>query len=449
MNKIEYVPTGAIHIINRLVDQGHSAYLVGGCIRDSIMGREPKDWDIATSAKPEEVKAIFEHVIPTGEKHGTVTVIFGPDVCEVTTFRIDGDYSDGRRPDSVAYTDDIVQDLSRRDFTMNAIAYDLVKDEFIDPFGGIEHIRQGVIHTVGNPVDRFTEDALRMMRLIRFIAQLNFTPEPMGFLSVVKLNESIKGISMERIRDELVKILMSPKPSQAIGDLYITGLMDHFLPELCTCVGFKQHSPYHDKDVFEHILDVVDATPPITSVRLAALFHDIAKPDTFSIGDDGIGHFYGHPKVGADIARNVMSRLRFPNDIIDDVCVLVDEHMSRHPKLRTPSVKRFINRIDEHRLSDLFALMRADIASHKEPHDYSELEFLEVETAKIIAERPPMSLKDLAINGKDLIEAGFKPGPVIGLLLNSCMDRVLENPLFNEKPYLLGYAMAQAVPESK
>lgn len=430
------IPQDALMILRTLHGSDHQAYLVGGCVRDRLLGREPKDWDIATSATPAEVKAIFDHVIPTGEKHGTVTVMVGEVGYEVTTFRTDGKYTDGRRPDDVTFVMDIKEDLARRDLTINAIAFDGVN--YIDPFDGMKDIQHGQIRAVGLAAERFEEDPLRMMRAIRLSTQLGFGISGKTIMAIQDCAPLINRVSQERIRDELTKILLSDDPSMGIGTLYMVGLLDHIMPELARCAGFQQHNPHHRKDVFDHILDVLEGTPAGLNVRLGALFHDIGKPDTLTFDDKGVGHFYRHHVVGADIAETVMTRLRFPSNVVKDVKILVHEHMSRVPGLRSSVVKRFVNRVGEHNLTDLFALMRADIAAHKPPHDYSEVEYLEAEVERIRRERPPMSLKDLAINGSDLIDLGLEAGPTIGRALKTLLEVVIETPAKNTKDALSG-----------
>lgn len=433
-------------IIATLQDAGFPSYYVGGCVRDSLLGREPKDWDIATTATPTEVKAHFDKVIPTGEKHGTVTVLVGAMPFEVTTFRTDGDYSDGRRPDVVHFVRDINEDLSRRDFTINAMAYDPFTQKIIDPFGGMQDIEKEMIRCVGEPKERYTEDALRMLRAIRFSSQLDMGIEGRTLIKIQHCKDLIKNVSVERIRDELVKMLLSPTPDTALGTLAMTELLDYILPELVACVGFSQHSKRHRKDVFDHILDVVVHTKPKLELRLAALLHDIAKPVTFTQGEDGEGHFYGHDEKGAEMARVILNRLRFDNATITRVVKLVEHHMKRYSKLRSASVKRFMNQVGIDYLDDLFALMRADCASMKEP-DFTEVDYLEGEVRKVLEAEEAFSMKDLAINGRDLIEMGYKPGPALGHLLNMALGAVLDNQVMNMKAPLQRYVLSIAIPQ--
>jgi len=291
--------------INKLDENGFEAFAVGGCVRDSILNKVPGDWDMTTSALPENIISIFDKTIPTGMKHGTITIIIDKESFEVTTYRIDGDYKDNRRPDQVEFVTSIKEDLSRRDFTINAMAYNH-KEGLIDFFNGKEDLQSRIIRCVGDANTRFKEDALRMLRAIRFSAQLEFSIEEETFKAIANNSHLIKAISQERIREELTKILLSEKPSYAFINLEKSGILKHILPEIQKMAGFDQRNPHHDKDIFMHTLSVVDNTPKDKNLRLAALFHDIAKPVTFSVDNKGIGHFYGHGKIGTEITEKVL-----------------------------------------------------------------------------------------------------------------------------------------------
>ncbi len=440
------VPFNVLELLRLIDKSGLEAYLVGGCVRDCLLGKEPKDWDVATNATPEQVKQVFPYVIPTGEKYGTVTVIMDKEtseimpvqMIEVTTYRSDGNYSDGRRPDEVTYSQSIEEDLSRRDFRMNAIAWNPLSDDVVDPYDGIKDIENKRINCVGSAKERFSEDALRMLRLIRFSAQLGFSPRANDLLAVKDNAHLMKNVSQERIRDELIKILLSPQPGQAFGDMYITGLLDYIIPELSECAGFGQNNPHHNKDVFDHILAVIDASTCDLKVRLAALFHDIGKPRTYS-EVDGIGHFYGHQIVGAEMTTEIMRRLRFPLELTTDINKLVFEHMSRVPKIRPKNIKRMINRVGDHNMLDLIELMKADIIGHAGEPDFTQTDLILSEYERILQEKPPMSLKDLAINGDDLIAIGWKPGKMMGAALTEAYEYMLDNPQYNTKEHLLAF----------
>ena len=431
------IPFQVVGILTRLEDAGFRAYIVGGCVRDMYLGREPKDWDITTSATPDEVKSLFDKVVPTGEKYGTVTVMMGSVGYEVTTMRRDGIYKDGRRPESVDFTDSIVEDLARRDLTINAVARDRHGNAF-DPFDGIRDLNNGVIRAVGVPSERFMEDALRMMRVPRFAAQLAFSVEEHTIAAITNLSSLIRNVSPERIRDELVKILMSDHPIIGLHGLQALGLMDEILPEIARGYGFDQHNTHHIKDVFGHTALVVSASPRNITTRLAALFHDVAKPTTFTMGDDGVGHFYNHETVGAEMTEDILRRLKFDNDTVDRVSVLVREHMC-HPA-SMPSVKRLMNRVGVDNMDALVDLQHADIMGQKPPHDFSLVQKLNDTYRLILEQKPPMSVVDLAINGHDLMGAGIPQGPRIGAILKRLREAVIEQPELNERDTLLEMA---------
>ncbi|MCR8641369.1 HD domain-containing protein [Paenibacillus sp. N1-5-1-14] len=437
------IPTKVENLLSHLNSGQFEAYVVGGCVRDSILGREPNDWDICTNATPEEVIATFTDeifkVIPTGLKHGTLTVVYGDEHFEITTYRIDGEYSDGRRPDKIKFTNSIMEDLSRRDFTINAIAYNPLTG-IVDPFDGMKHISLKRIKAVGDPYERYNEDALRMMRAIRFSSQLDFEIDGSTLFKIKDNAHLIMKVSQERIRDELCKILISNNPEVGMSLLALTELLKYILPELDDCIGFKQHNPNHNMCVFDHTLAVIENTPINLKTRLAAMFHDIAKPRTFSIDENGIGHFYNHHMVGMYMTKEILSRLKFDNQMISDVSVLVKEHMSRHKNTSNTVAKKFINRVGKDNINDLFDLMIADTLGSKKPHDYSDVCQLKEMCERSLNEKEPMNLKDLAINGDDLILIGFKPNRQMGQTLNNLMEEVLKNPLINKRDLLLEMA---------
>ncbi|MCC5423436.1 CCA tRNA nucleotidyltransferase, partial [Clostridium botulinum] len=419
--KIE-IPKGVKYIINTLQENGYEAYIVGGAVRDSLLERKVNDWDITTSANPQEVVNIFENlgykIIPTGLKHGTVTILISSIGYEVTTFRVDGEYEDNRHPKEVKFTSNLREDLKRRDLTINAMAYN-DKIGLVDYFHGLEDLNNKIIKCVGNSKDRFNEDSLRMLRCIRFASQLNFHMEESIKLNIRELSRNIANVSMERIRDELCKILVSSQPVYGIKNIVELNLMDYIIPELKVCVGFKQHNIHHDKDVYEHILSVVENVPNKLELRLAALLHDIGKPKCFSIGDNGQGHFYGHQKISADMTKDILKRLKFDNKTIDKVDKLVYNHMARYNKLRTPNIKKFINKVGIDNLDDLFELQIADIkGSAKEYHSFDNVLNLKIKCKKIISEKQPLTIKDLDINGHDLMKLGINQGKEIGIMLN-------------------------------
>lgn len=434
MNLLKRVPGYVLNVLDALEQNNHKSYLVGGAVRDLLLCKQPKDYDITTSALPEQVKSIFSHVVLTGEKHGTVTVVTEQGNVEVTTMRKDGVYKDNRRPETVGFTDNIIQDLSRRDFTINAMGYN--KDGLIDPFGGSNALCKGQVIAVGNPTERFREDALRMMRAIRFACQLDFLIDTETFVAITRNKSLIRNISAERIRDEVCKILVSDMPSRGIELMRATGLLNIIMPEINNMVGFDQHNPHHHKDVYKHTLLVLDGVSNNLIVRLAALLHDVGKPIAFVVDENGIGHFYKHHMVGMDIAKDILQRLKFDNKTIDAVCILVREHMSKYDNL---NVKRLINRVGVENLDNLFELQIADIRASKPPHDIEGVLKVKEDVTKIINEKQPLTVKDLKISGYDLMALGMEPGREMGKLLNELLELVLENPKMNNEDCLIRY----------
>lgn len=427
------------YILDTLNSKGYEAYIVGGCVRDSLLHRQIKDWDITTSALPEDIMKIFNHTIPTGIKHGTVTVVINKNNYEVTTYRIDGKYSDNRHPDEVVFTSSLKKDLSRRDFTINALAYN-PEAMLIDMFNGIEDLNMKLVKCVGNADKRFNEDALRMLRAIRFACQLNFNIETNTYKAIHNNSALIQNVSNERIRDELVKILMSKFPSRGMRMLQETGLLGYIIPELNECVGFDQKSPHHDKNVFDHIMSVLDNSSLNIAVRLSALLHDIGKPRTFTIDKKGIGHFYGHNIVSADMAEIILKRLKFDNAIIKKVIVLIKEHMSAYNVMKNKTLKKFIARVGVDNIEELFELQIADSKGHKKDADYTPILKRREEVRNILENGEAFTINQLKINGDDLIKLGFKPGKEIGILLNKLLDIVMDRPELNNREDLINVA---------
>jgi tRNA nucleotidyltransferase (CCA-adding enzyme) len=430
------------YILNTLNENGFEGFIVGGCVRDSLLKRRLKDWDITTNASPEEIITLFEHTIPTGIKHGTVTVVINKENYEVTTYRIDGEYTDNRHPDEVVFTTSLKEDLSRRDFTVNALAYNKAQG-LVDMFNGIEDLRNKIIKCVGDPNKRFNEDALRMLRAVRFACQLQFDIEKDTYQSICKNYSLLKNVSAERIREELCKILMSPIPSRGIRMLQETKLLNHIIPELYETVGFDQKNPHHDKNVFDHIMSVLDNSIENLSVRLSALLHDIGKPRTFSIDKKGIGHFYGHNVVSAEMSEIILKRLKFDSSTIKKVQVLINEHMSAYNNMKNKTLKKFIGRVGVENLEDLFELQIADSKGHKKNADYSPIIKRREDIRKIIENGEPFTISQLKISGDDLIKLGFKPGKEIGIILKDLLEKVMERPELNNKEKLLDMARSK------
>lgn len=440
------IPNYIDYVMMHLQEHGHKTFLVGGAARDIFMpsSRPIHDFDITTSATPGEVSQLFRKVIPTGIEHGTVTVVVDGHQVEITTLRKEGKYSDFRHPDNVIFTDDILEDLSRRDFTVNAIAIDNQRNVF-DPFSGLKDLQRGLIKAVGNPSDRFTEDPLRMIRAIRFMCTLSSTDIIMSidtptYLSIAKNYNLIQKVSMERVRDELCKIILSEESFCGIELLHDTGLLEHIIPELEDCYGFEQYNPHHDSDVFYHTLEVLENTPPRLNLRLAALFHDIGKPHTFTRDKNGVGHFYRHQVVGEMMCyKKILPRLKFSKDTIRSVSTLVREHMSLQPQMDGRSLKKLIARVGEEHLDDLFELHKADILGCKpDPEEkLKQLVGTRVRVDKILADKDALTIRDLAINGHDLLKIGMEPGKAMGEALKKLLELVLSDSSCNTKENLL------------
>lgn len=423
-------------IIETLQAAGYEAYAVGGCVRDSVLGRTPNDWDITTSAKPEETKRLFARTIDTGIMHGTVTVMLEREGFEVTTYRIDGEYEDCRHPKEVTFTASLEEDLKRRDFTINAMAYN-EQDGLVDIFGGIRDMEAGVIRCVGDARERFTEDALRMLRAVRFSAQLGYRIEEATADAVKRLAPSLRRISAERIQAELVKLAVSPHPDY-LRIAYETGITAEVLPEFDLCMETPQNNPHHCYSVGEHILHSMLAVEPDKVLRLGMLFHDIGKPQTLTIDEDGITHNKMHPAVGAEMTKKILRRLKFDNDTIDKVTKIVLYH-DREIALNDAGVRRAVNRMGEDIFPMILAVRRADISAqsdYKREEKLERLDYIERMYENIRSRHEAVCLKDLAVNGSDLIALGMQPGRQIGEVLHELLEIVLEDPSKNRKDEL-------------
>lgn len=431
-------------ILNILNSAGYEAFAVGGCVRDSVLGKEPKDWDITTSARPAEVKGLFARTVDTGIAHGTVTVLLEREGFEVTTYRIDGEYEDARHPKEVMFTGNLLEDLKRRDFTINAMAYNETRG-LVDAFDGMGDLKRRMIRCVGTARERFTEDALRMLRALRFGAQLGFSIEPETRRGIQELAPSLKKISAERIQGELLKLLMSDHPEE-VRALYESGISREIFPWLDAMFQTPQNNPHHVYNVGEHTVSALMHTPPDKILRLAMLFHDIAKPACLEVDEVGIYHFRGHPREGAAMARMVMRRLKFDNDTIERVASLVQWH-DDNPVLTPANVRRAINRIGQRQFPRLFAVKRADTMGKGEYRREEKLSYIDQYEAmyqEILEKGECTNLKMLAVSGKDLIAAGHKPGKDLGRILEELLQLVLEDPECNRKEFLLEKAVKRA-----
>ncbi|MCC8104349.1 MAG: HD domain-containing protein [Clostridiales bacterium] len=440
MTTIE-VPPKAERILRVLHENGYEAYVVGGCVRDSLLGRKPEDWDITTSASPVQVKQLFARTIDTGIQHGTVTVMDDKEGFEVTTYRIDGAYEDGRHPKQVTFTSSLEEDLKRRDFTMNAMAFS-TETGLVDLFGGLRDLRAGVIQCVGNPAERFGEDALRMMRAVRLAAQLGFTVSDGVRGAMRELAPTLAKVSAERIQAELVKIVTAPKP-HFLRLAYECGLTAVFLPEFDRIMIQRQNNPHHAYTTGEHTLVAMQNIAADRVLRLTMLFHDMGKPEVFETDEQGIDHFHGHAAHSEVIARGIMRRLKFDNETTDRVCILVRNH-SRYPKLNAPDVRRTAYEIGGPELFELFLqVKRSDVLAQHPDVMEQKLDYLrEVEHIwqDVKLHGDCLSMKELAISGNDLIADGRKPGPALGALLRELLYDVLEFPEHNTKEYLLAHS---------
>ena len=431
------LPKDVEYIINTLQRAGYEAYAVGGCVRDTILNREPDDWDITTSAKPMEIKRLFPVPIDTGIQHGTVTVLKNHVGYEVTTYRIDGEYADNRHPKEVIFTANLKEDLLRRDFTINAMAYNH-EEGIIDEYGGLDDIRDGIIRCVGNPYDRFSEDALRIMRAVRFSAQLGYRIEEETSKAIIKLSPNLASISAERINTELTKLLLSPNPDY-LRDAYRLGITGVVLPELDRCMECEQVNPHHCYSVGEHTLHSLKIVPDDKVLRYTMLFHDFGKPDTQSVGEDGRMHFYGHPAVSERMASDIMHRLKFDNDTMNAVKLLCKNHDLEITE-DNKHVRRAMNKLGTDNFGKLLMVKRADCmaqSDYKREEKLASLDNLTSIYNEIVNAGECVCMKDLAVCGRDLIDLGIKPGPAMGAILDELLNKVIDDPALNDREVLL------------
>ena len=432
------VPDGVKEILATLRENNFSAYCVGGCVRDSLLGIYPSDWDICTSALPQQTKQLFPKTFDTGLKHGTVSVKAGADVYEVTTFRVDGDYKDSRRPESVTFTSSIKEDLSRRDFTINAMAYNET-DGLIDPFGGTEDLEKGLIRCVGNPYLRFCEDALRMLRAVRFAAQKGFEIEEKTLFSIQKNAHLVQNLSSERIIAEIEKILLSDRP-EYLKVLYDLGVLKLIMPELCRCFETPQNIKWHIYNVGVHSIKVVSQLEKKSYLRFAALMHDWGKPDCRGQNPDGSDHFRNHAAVSTTLAEDFCCRYHFSNSDKSKIIRLIQHH-DRQILPEKKYVKRAVNAVGEDVFLDLLHLKRADClaqnfeltAPRMEIYDKIEEIFMQIKH-----DCEPFSVKNLAVNGNDLKAFGYQ-GKEIGQALSLLLEHVIDVPSDNQRDILLNF----------
>lgn len=431
------VPSGAARILERLMEAGHEAYVVGGCVRDALLGREPHDWDITTSAAPDQVKALFPRTIDTGLQHGTVTVLIGKEGFEVTTYRIDGAYLDGRHPSGVTFTSSLQEDLCRRDFTMNAMAYN-DRDGIVDLFGGVRDLELGLIRAVGDPMERFSEDALRILRAIRFAARFGYRIEDETRAACAALADRLSLVSAERIREELNGILVSPHP-ELIRLLYELGISRVFLPEFDTCMETPQVNPHHNSSVGDHTIRSICGVDPDLILRLTMLLHDFGKPAARTTDSGGIDHFWGHPEISVTIADKIMRRLRYDNRTRTRVLKLVELH-DEQLHLTEAGIRRDMVRTGPDLFPLLLQVKTADIRAQSyymrgQKEDILKRAWILYE--RVISQRDCLQISDLAVSGRELIEAGVQPGRAMGDLLKAMLEEVLDNPRHNSRAWLM------------
>ncbi len=431
-NTVIQIPPYALTVVERLCQFGYEAYVVGGCVRDCLLGITPKDWDVCTNATPQEVLRVFRRwpVIKTGLKHGTVTVMVNHEPVEVTTFRVDGEYTDNRHPDEVTFVSRVEEDLARRDFTINAMAYNPERG-LVDAFGGQEDLAAGRIRCVGEPDARFNEDGLRIMRALRFAARFDFAIENETAFSIRRNRHLLENVSVERIYKELKGMLVGKGALSML--LAFPDVMAIIMPEVAASFGFEQHNPHHCYDVWTHTAHAVQAAPADETLRLVMLLHDIGKPASFSRGADGKGHFYGHPALSAEMAQTILTRLKSDNATLNRVVTLVREHDNTFPSTRA-GMRRFIGRLGEDVVEQLFAVKRADHAAqsdHEQVEKKAELRQAALLIEELMDEEHAFTIKDLHINGRELMAMGVPAGPEVGRILKALLAEVQEDALAN------------------
>lgn len=440
------IPQAAREILSTLHRAGYEAYIVGGCVRDALLLREPDDWDITTNASPIEIKQLFSHTVDTGLQHGTVTVLKDKAGYEVTTYRVDGEYKDHRRPDKVTFTSELREDMQRRDFTINAMAYN-EEEGLIDHFHGQDDLKLGIIRCVGEAGKRFDEDALRVLRALRFAAQLDFQIEEMTLAAMKDKAVFLKDISAERIRVELTKLLCSNHPECLLTLGYPTGITSLLMPWFDDMLHTTQENPHHCYDVGRHTMQAVCQVDNSVVLRYAALLHDVGKPSCKTVDDEGVAHFYEHGSVGAKMAQQIMRGLKFDNETIKKVRELVYWHDYRWgDKLSKRTVRRATARIGMEYMHDLFSLQRADVLAQSQFLQIEKLQLLDaikVCYSEIEKEQQCVTIKQLALGGQDLIAAGMKPGREIGDMLQYLLEQVIEQPEWNTRDKLMELVQAQ------
>lgn len=427
------VPANVETILDRLHHSNYKAYIYGACVRDIQLGKEPINWDICTNALSNDLILLFDEKdgfisIPALKDYGTTIVLYNGESYRISTFKT----GEARR-----FSDKLDEDLLHNDFTINSIAYNH-KEGFLDPYDGIQHIKQKIIKCPGNPVDRINEDSVRMLRAVRFEAQMGFTIDQSLLKAIFLLKDKILTADPEKIVSELTQIFLTEEPSKSIRRLLELGLLEKIIPEMIPTIAFDVHSSYHDKDVFEHTMTVIDYCKPNLVLRLAALLHDIDKPNCLTIDSDGEGHCYGHANTGSELARTILRRLNFDSKTIDSVYALIKEHMNNYENISELSIKRLIRRIGPDNIDNLFDLQLADIkASVLSGRDIGRMNNIRNKCWEVLSRKEPLTIRELDIDGYDLIAAAYPPGKEIGEMLDYLLDKVIDNPALNKKIILL------------
>lgn len=440
MNKLK-ISKGAKFVLNRLKQNNEEGYIVGGCVRDYLLGINPSDFDVTTSASPSKIEEIFSDckLITIGKKFGTIGILIDKELIETTTYRKDGDYLDGRRPENVEFSSELREDLMRRDFTINSMAMD-VDGKIVDIFNGQEDLENKIIKTVGEPKVRFNEDKLRILRAVRFSNRLNFKIEENTFKAIKDMAKEINLVSKERIREEIDKILLSDTPKKGFKLLLETNLLENIFPELMPTVGYDQMSPYHHKDLFKHTLCVLDGVDKKLHLKLAALFHDVSKVDTLSIDEDGVGHFYGHDELGGQVAEKALKRLKYDNKTIKNTKILIERHMKVPKEIGKKGLKRLLSKVGEDLIFDLINLCIFDLLCTREDRDPTYLYDIREDIKEIIDSKTVVDKKGLAINGNDLIQVGYNQGRKLGDVLDYLTDLVIDDENLNDRETLIKIA---------
>ena len=434
-----FLPENVLLCMQILEQANFKVYAVGGCVRDALLGLQPHDYDLCTNATTGEMAQLFSRytLVRSGEKHGTVGVVVDNEVIEITTFRTEGGYVDGRHPDWVRFVDNLQEDLARRDFTINAMAY-CPAEGYVDPFGGAEDLKKGILRTVGAPAERFSEDALRILRGVRFAVRYHLSVDPDTQTAMEALSPTMEKLARERVFDELCKLLPLVKAEDLLG---FAPILTAVLPELAPSVGFLQHNPHHLFDVFTHTAYVVETTPPSLALRWAALLHDCGKPDTFFLDENGRGHFHGHAQISAKKAEDILLRLKAPTALRERVVFLIGQHMTTFaPDKRL--LRRWLGKYGKDAVLELLALQQADFGSKGVTGETASFDLLHRLVDEVLAEKACLQIKDLQVSGNDLQALGFPAGPLMGKCLAHLLEQVQDEIIPNEKDALLNVAVA-------